>query len=360
MKITDVETYHFEWDRGPFHWRDGIMPQGVAASSGLLRIKTDEGIEGVSTLKGRPSLNEVKFQLIGHNPLNRERIWQGFWKNLRTSRLGDAIGPVDVALWDLFGHVTGQPVYRLLGGVRDEIPAYASTLTLDSIEEYMDLADKCLEEGYKAIKLHAWGRLDTDIKLCRELRRHVGDDIELMYDASSMFHHLDEALRFGRALEELNYLWYEEPMDHFSMQALARLANELTIPVAVAEATHGGPFDALTHILQGAGDIILTGPTDSYKGGFTGVLKTSAICQGFGIMCAIHGSDISHLHASCALDNCRYFERLVPSGFLEPPGVHTAAKEIGKDGIARPGDKPGLGMEIDWKWVEEHSIQGDS
>ena len=356
MKITEVSLVRFEWERGAFHWRDGIMPAGPMATGGLLRIRTDDGVEGISPARGQFSLAEVEYRLIGHDPMNRERIWQGFWKNLRSSRLGEAIGPVDVALWDLLGKVTGQPAYRLLGGMRDTIPAYASTLTLDSMEEYMALADTCLEKGYRAIKLHAWGRVDQDAALCRQLRRHVGDEIELMYDASSMFNALDDALRFGRVLEEERYLWYEEPMDHFSLQALARLAAELRIPIAVAEATYGGPFDALTHIAGGAGDIILTGPLDQYKGGFTGVLKTSAICQGYGMMCAVHGSDISHLHAACALENCRYFERLVPEGFLEPPGIHTAATEIDAEGNVSPGDAPGLGMEIDWKWVEKHRV----
>ena len=332
------------------------MPQGPSARGGLLRISTDGGVEGLSTSRGPLDLAEIKFNLVGQDPMNRERIWQAFWKNLRTSQLGHAIGPVDVALWDLFGKVTGQPVYRLLGGVRDRVPAYASTVTLDSIDEYMSLADRCLEEGYRAIKLHAWGRLDEDAELCRRLRQRVGDDVELMYDASSMFHKIEDAVSFGRVLEEEKFLWYEEPMDHFSIQALARLKEKLDIPLAVAEATFGGPFDALTQILDGAGDIILTGPLDPYKGGFTGVMKTAAICQGFGMMCAIHGCDISHLHASCAVENCRYFERLVPSGFLEPPGIRTTATEISPDGFVTPGESPGLGLEIDWDWVKEHEI----
>ncbi len=356
MKIADVLCYSFEWERGAYHWRDGIMPQGPKARGGLLRIVTDEGVEGVSPSGGNLDLEEIKFQLIGQDPMNRERIWQSFWKNLRSSRLGDAIGPVDVALWDLMGQVSGQPVYRLLGGVRDRVPAYASTLTLDSLDEYMALARDCLKKGYRAVKLHAWGRPGQDAELCRALRSEVGAEIELMYDASSMFSKLEDALRFGRELEQLDFLWYEEPVDHFSMQALRRLAAELTIPLAVAEATHGGPFDALSHIMAEAADIILTGPLDAYKGGFTGVMKTAAICQGFGMMCAVHGSSIACLHASCAIENCRYFERLVPEGFLEPPGVRTAATEIAEDGYAQPWERPGLGMEIDWDWVHAHEL----
>ena len=356
MKITDIKIHHIEWERGPYHWRDEIMPAGPTARTGLLRILTDEGVEGLSTYSAGADIAEIKYQLIGEDPLNRERIWQKLWRNLRTSKLGLAIGPLDCALWDIFGKVSDTPVYKLLGGMRDKIPAYASTVTLDSLDAYMALAEDCLDKGYKAIKLHAWGRLDEDAQLCRALRQKVGPDVALMYDASSMFNLYEDAVWFGRQLEEQHYYWYEEPMDHFNMTALARLAAELDIPLAVAEATHGGPWDALAHIQAGAADIILTGPLDAYKGGLTGVLKTAHICEGFSIMCAIHGSAISHLHAACAIYNSRYFERLVPETYYAPPGIHDASTEIDSEGYARPWDSPGLGIKVDWDWVNKHTI----
>jgi L-alanine-DL-glutamate epimerase-like enolase superfamily enzyme len=356
MKITGVKVHHIEWERGPYHWRDGIMPNGPTGKTALLRILTDEGVEGIAPYKAAANIEEVKYQLIGEDPLNRERIWHKFWRNLRTSNLGFAIGPVDCALWDLFGQVSNMPVYKLLGGMRDRIPAYASTVTLDSLDEFMDLADECLDKGYKAIKLHAWGRLQEDAELCHALRKKVGDDIELMYDASSMFNIFEDAVWFGRQLEEQGYFWYEEPMDHFNVTALARLAQELDIPLAVAEATHGGPWDALTQINAGAADIILTGPSDDFVGGFTGVLKTAHICEGYGMMCAVHGGSIACLHAACAIYNTKYFERLVPETYYSPPGIKTAATEIDSNGYAQPWDEPGLGIHVDWEWVDKHTV----
>ena len=356
MKITGVRIDHIEWQRGAYHWRDGIMPSGPTGRTGLLRIATDEGIEGLSPCWGRIDVEEVKYQLLGADPLNRERIWQDFWRNLRTSNLGYAIGPVDCALWDLFGKLSGTPVHKLLGGMRDRIPAYASTVTLDSVQEYLELAELCLQQGYRAIKLHAWGRPEEDAELCRALRREVGNDIALMYDASSMFNIFEEAVWFGRQLEEQGFTWYEEPMDHFNVTALTRLAAELAIPLAVAEATHGGPWDALAHIRAGAADIILTGPLDAFKGGLTGVMKTAHLCEGYGIMCAIHGGSIACLHAACAIYNSKYFERLVPLGLSLIPGIRDASTEIDGQGFAQPWEEPGLGIEVDWAWVENHSV----
>jgi len=355
MKITAIKIHHVQWERGPYHWRDGIMPYGPTAKTALLRSLTDEGIEGLSPYRGGADIEEMKWQLVGRDPLDRERIWQDFWRNLRTSKNGYAIGPVDCALWDLFGKVCNLPVYRLLGGMRDKIPAYASTVTLDSIAEFMALADQCLAKGYKAIKLHAWGRLEQDAQLCRALREHVGDDIVLMYDTSSMFNIYEDALWFGRQLEELNYYWYEEPMDHFNLTALARLAAALDIPLATAEATHGGPWDALTHLKMGAADIILTGPLDNFKGGFTGVLKTAHLCEGYSVMCAMHGGSIASLHAALAIYNTRYFERLVTETYYTPSGIVDASTEIDSEGYARPWDQPGLGIQVDWDWVNQHT-----
>ena len=125
------------------------------------------------------------------------------------------------------------------------------------------------------------------------------------------------------------------------MTVLSRLALELDISPVVA--THGGPWDALAHIQAGAADMILTGPLDHFKGGFTGVLKTAHICEGYGIMCAMHGDSVTCLHAACALYNSKHFECLVPATTYTPPGIRDAATEIDSEGYARPWAMPGLG-----------------
>ena len=93
-------------------------------------------MEGHSIHWGDANIEEIKWKLVGRDPLRIEEIWQDLWRNLRSSTIGGAIDAVDVALWDLMGKVTGQPVYRLLGGARNRLPAYASTLTLSSIKEF--------------------------------------------------------------------------------------------------------------------------------------------------------------------------------------------------------------------------------
>ena len=102
---------------------------------------------------------------------------------------------------DLAGRHYGQPVWQVLGGYRTAIPAYASTSTFDSIEQFLDVADKCLELGYRGIKLHAWGDARRDAELCVALREHVGAGVPLMYDGSAGFD-LPDAIYLGTATAE--------------------------------------------------------------------------------------------------------------------------------------------------------------
>ena len=100
----------------------------------------------------------LREELVGERADRREWLWHRLWELDRTEEFPIWLfGVVDVALWDLEGRVLGVPVHRLLGTYRDAIPAYASTTTFSTVEEYLDVADQCLELGYPAIKLHAWG-----------------------------------------------------------------------------------------------------------------------------------------------------------------------------------------------------------
>lgn len=109
----------------------------------------------------------------------------------------------------------GDPTLSIAGGYRSHLPAYASTVTFRTIEEYLDVADQCLALGFRAIKLHAFGEVARDGALAVVLRRHVGDEIALMYDGSAAFD-LQDAIRLGGILRDQGFEWYEEPMREFS------------------------------------------------------------------------------------------------------------------------------------------------
>ena len=145
MRITDVKVTVWEWkDVPPTRYTLRVKTGSRTAQMGLVRIITDEGIEGhaflgsaLSALGNDPNLiiDRFKPMLVGQDPLARERIWQSIsgWAMGGIMRV---IGAIDVALWDLAAKAVGVPVHRLMGSFRESVPAYASSAVFESAEEY--------------------------------------------------------------------------------------------------------------------------------------------------------------------------------------------------------------------------------
>ncbi|MGI8483710.1 MAG: enolase C-terminal domain-like protein, partial [Thermomicrobiales bacterium] len=206
MKITAVEIeVHVEPVVDQFVWRKGLPGSGTSSETIELTIRTDDGVTGVAYSSHGTIMKDIvdrrlREELIGADPLMKEYLWHRVWELDRLEEIPIyGLGLVDMALWDLTGKIAGLPLYKLIGGFRDRIPAYASTVTYACIEEYLEIADQCLEAGFRAIKLHAWGDPRQDAKLGQALRAHVGPDIDLMYDGSAGFDLID-AIYVGRAL----------------------------------------------------------------------------------------------------------------------------------------------------------------
>ena len=198
VRITQVESFSVlaPGARPSFAWRDGLRGGPVDGRVGVLCLRTDEGVAGVAVAQNRASavvLDDLverllREELVGTDPLERERIWHRIWELDRTEEFPIwLIGLVDDALWDLAGRLYGSPTWEVLGGFRREIPAYASTSTFASVGEYLEVVTQCIELGYPAIKLHAWGDARRDADLCAAVREHVGARFPLMYDGSAGF-----------------------------------------------------------------------------------------------------------------------------------------------------------------------------
>ena len=203
-----------------------------------------------------------------------------------------------------------MPVHRLLGTYRDAIPAYASTTTFATVEEYLDVADQCLELGYPAIKLHAWGDARGDAELCQRLRAHVGPDVDLMYDGSAGFD-LPDAVYLGDALAEAGYLWYEEPMREFSVTAYKWLAERVEVPLLVGETSDGSHLNTADFIASGCATYVRT--SANHRGGITGAMRIAHLADSFRLRAEVHGPTESAVHLCMAIPNCTYYESLVTS-----------------------------------------------
>ena len=343
MRITDVQIQLVDRPAGPpFRWRAGLPGSDPTTTGAVLRIMTDMGIDGLAHTRRGVIVKDLverrlRDELIGQDPLQKEWLWHRIWELDRIEEFPlYALGLIDIALWDITGKAAGLPVYQLLGGFRDRIPTYASTVTFASTEEYLDVADQCLGLGYPAIKLHAWGDARRDAALCQALRARVGPDVPLMYDGSAGFD-LPDAIYLGHALAEAGYLWYEEPMREFSISAYKQLAAAVRVPLLVAETSDGAHMNTADFIVSGCATFVRT--SAGLKGGLTGAMRIAHLADAFRLRAEVHGGGIVNTHLCMAISNTTYYESLVTTN---PVAREPAVDE---HGLVQAPTAPGIGYE---------------
>jgi L-alanine-DL-glutamate epimerase-like enolase superfamily enzyme len=374
MRIISVDLIQFEYASSQVRDAEGHGHPGPqhAATGSILHISTDEGISGL-VIGGAPIMLEpVRQVLLGEDPLYRERIWQRLrqFQRLYGAPLHDRyIGAVDQALWDIGGKVAGLPVYKLMGAYRDIVPAYASTMCgddipggLDTPEAYADFAEACVAQGYRAFKLHTWmaplgPNARHDVDACTAVRNRVGPEIDLMLDCHHDYSRT-EALYIGRALEDLGFHWIEEPMNEHSMSSYAWLSAELDIPVVGPETAGGLFYNRAEWITNKASDI---SRYDVHLGGLSPLYKCIHLCEAHGVALEVHGGGHGNLHALGAMAiPGEYYER----GLLHPrfdfeasqPWLQTLPDDIDDRGCVHLPQSPGLGLEIDWEYVNANLL----
>jgi L-alanine-DL-glutamate epimerase-like enolase superfamily enzyme len=346
LKIVAVEVHKalIPAPDPPFIWRRGLPGSSPAGYGAVLVLRTDTGCDGVAWAPRHassvmlPDLVDRRLRelLVGEDPVQRELLWHKVWEMDRVEEVPlYLLGTLDMALWDLAGRAYGVPTWELMGGARTEIPAYASTTTFGSIAEYLDIADQCLELGYPAIKLHAFGDARQDAKLCTALRQHVGDDLPLMYDGSAGFD-LPDAVYLGHALADAGYLWYEEPLREFSVTSYKWLAERTAAPLLVAETSDGAHMNTADFIASGCASFVRI--SAELRGGFTGALRTAHLADSFRLRAEPHGNTITCRHLCMAVHNCTYYESLVWG--------NPVRREAGIDerGIVKAPSGPGVGL----------------
>ncbi|MEJ1154463.1 enolase C-terminal domain-like protein [Microbacterium marmarense] len=347
MKITSVEVWTVQVPGAdpPYSWRAGLQGSPPTGDRAVLRIGTDEGVTGVALAPrpGSPAMltdivdRLLRDELVGQDPLQREWLWHRMWELDRLDEFPlPLLGIVDIALWDLAGRHVNLPTWQLLGGFRTEIPAYASTSTFRTTEEFLDVADQCIALGYRAIKLHAWGDARADAALCIALREHVGPDLPLMYDGSAGFD-LPDAIYVGEALADASYTWYEEPMREFSVSAYASLARSVRVPLLVAETSDGAHMNSADFIRAGAATFGVRAST-GLRGGFTGSMRTAHLADAFRVRAEVHGGDIPNRHLCMAISNTTYYESLVTSVAVRREACVTS------DGLVLAPTGPGVSL----------------
>jgi len=382
VKITDVSVTVFTYPTrrsvdSAGHSHPGEMSQ---ASMAMLTISTDEGAQGYSFAPPevvRPHVVNAFFKkvLVGQNPFDRERLWQDLvhWQRGSAHQLTErALSFVEQALWDLIGRKLNMPVHKLLGGYREKVPAYGSTMCGDELkgglstpDEYAEFALKLVARGYQAIKLHTWmppvsfaPNPKMDIKACAAVREAVGPDIALMIDGYHWYSR-SEALTIGKALEKLDFAWFEEPMQEESMSSYVWLADNLSIDVIGPESLGGKHHSRADWVKAGACDILRAGANG--VGGISPTMKVAALAEAFGMDCEVHGNGAASLAVVGAIRNCRWYERGLLHPFLDydevPAYLNALVDPMDEQGFVHLPTRPGLGEDINFDYIDSHAVR---
>ena len=278
---------------------------------------------------------------------------------------------VEQALWDLIGRRLGQPVWKLLGGYRDKVPAYGSTMCGDEVpgglaspDDYAAFAERLVADGYHAIKLHTWmppvsfaPDVAMDIRACAAVREAVGPDVPLMLDANHWYSRA-EALQLGRALDRLGFHWYEEPMEEHSTRPTAGWRTSSTLPSSAPRASPGGwtrgrvdRRGRLRHPPRRRAD----------AGGIDPALKSLHLAEAFGMDCEMHGGGAGNLAVLGAVPNSSWYERglLHPHHDFDevPPHLLGAVDPVDCEGYVHLSTEPGLGVRLDLDHIRSQTVR---
>jgi L-alanine-DL-glutamate epimerase-like enolase superfamily enzyme len=382
MKIERVQgtVFHYLTSRSVDSAGHSHPGPEKRANMAMVTITADDGSKGYAFGPPevvRPHILDAfaRKVLVGQDPFDRERLWQDLvhWQRGSAGQLTDrALAVIEQALWDLAGRALNTPVYKLLGAYRDKVPAYGSTMCGDELkgglstpDEYAAFAVKLVERGYKAIKLHTWmppvafaPSVAMDIKACAAVREAVGPDVALMLDGYHWYSRSD-ALTIGRALERLNFAWFEEMMNEQSIASYAWLANQLDIPIVGPESISGKHHSRADWVQAGACDILRAGVPG--VGGITPTMKVAALADAFGMNCEVHGNGAANLAVTAAIKNCEWYERGLLHPFLDydvPPAyLRSLPDAMDADGFVHLSQQPGLGEDIDFDYIAASTVE---
>jgi L-alanine-DL-glutamate epimerase-like enolase superfamily enzyme len=365
MKITDLTLTLFQWDDIPATRYAAHTGKFAGTSTlALLTLHTDDGVEGnaflgsaynPASLDGPMLIHVLKPIVMGQDPLQRERLYQAMWKRARAVTVR-AIGAIDIALWDIAGKVANLPIHALLGSYRDTVPAYASSQVLGAPETYAEQALHFKSRGWTAHKIHPPTQWRDDIAVCAAVRRAVGDDYTVMLDSTWSYEYA-EALRVGRAIEEMGFYWYEDPLADADIYNYVKLKQKLDIPIMATEYPIAG-FDSYQPWITERATDFLRGDV-AVKGGITTLVKTAHLAEAFHMKYEVHHggnslNNVANLHVIMAIRNCEFFEVLLPDEAQKyglEPDIAVDAK-----GLVHAPTGPGLGAAIDFELIKRKTV----
>ena len=328
----------------------------------LVELETDEGITGESyvfTLNGvrLKSLYEMVIsfahQVEGRDPHSVTEIGLAMWDEMNP--IGHAgfsiaaLSAIDTACWDVIAKAANQPLHQLFGTCRDRVKTYASggLWLSQTIDECVQEAEEFIDAGFRAMKLRLGNaNLADDIDRVRALREAVGTEVELLVDANQCFD-VEHAIALGRALEEFDLGWFEEPVNYQNLNGHAQIRDSISIPVASGETeyTHKG----MRRMLEaGAVDVLM--PDLQRVGGFSEFRRAAAIAADYEIPISTHIFTEQSICIAASEQHCISVEHMP---WFSP--LFNETLEI-EDGFLNVPDRLGIGFTFNQSAIEKFKI----
>ena len=361
MEITDVKTHLLELD---FKIKIGSMPR-FKATGLYINILTDEGIDGwalshwnLSNAAQKIFIEEaLKRLLIRKDPFMTEEIFHTIYSSSNRIMFGipSSTSAIMIACWDIIGKATKQPIYRLLGGRKQKIRAYASMPRGYKPKAAVGAVESALKPelgGFNAVKLRIGNGPRKDEDLIREVR-DAFPNIDIMVDANSAYQSVNEALKVANICGKYDVTWLEEPIPTDNLNGLAKLREKSPVQIAGGE-NDMGIFRFEDILSKDCFDIIQ--PDTTRSGGFLQMKKIDAMAEVKGVRCIPHIFGFGHILAanlhfimSTRCDWCEF--PFIPEEYqiLEEP-------IRAEKGIIKALEKPGLGVEINQKMFEANVV----
>ena len=359
VKIIGINTYVLSFPLAkPFKASIRVIP---SVEYIVVEVRTNSDITGIgySFTFGQDLARVLKVLveglgqvLIGENPLQIRRLWQMMWEHLTFLGHGGAgitaMAALDISLWDILGKFCGQPLYRLLGETRPDVPAYGSGGSLDTDQE--DLVAEMagyVETGFEAVKMKIGKpRLEDDLTRIKAVRQAVGNHVRIIVDGNQRWS-FKEAIRIGKMIEDYGIWWMEEPVLAYDFKGCAQVRANLHLSIATGE-TLFTPRDFHQLMEAEAADILM--PNLQRVGGITGWWKIAEAADLRQLPIASHVYAEINTHLLAAATNGLILE-VVPWW----PKIFTQTLEI-VGGRVKPTEGSGLGLTLDEEVITRHRI----
>lgn len=376
MQVAMADAIHYMPDRPTLlvqvHTDDGIVGLGEAAAYGGFLESTESLITG-----------ELRRTILGQDPFRIEKLWQMMATRAhqrgRRGMLMQAISGIDIALWDIIGQATRTPLYRLLGGYRDTLQAYASAGFYAQDKNASALAEEVggyAERGFGCVKIkvgrqpdallnplqempaadYATVTFEEDVERVIAARKAIGPRVKLAIDANNAWTP-SLALKFMRAVEDQDIYWLEEPVGTEDIEGSAMVALQVTTPVAGYETESALPgFREL--IARRAVDIVQ--PDVIWSGGITETRKIAALAHAYGLPVIPHNfssavAAIANMHFIASIPNGSWLEFDQNPNALRAELFEEPLTLDGTGSIRLP-ERPGLGVTLNQATIERYRI----